>query len=116
MPSYIYKVTKETVKLKNGEIANKAVYAYKPSRTHEKLNIRDHFRTGCGAHDRAAAAGKRSCWVVEGEGDDAAVLKFPHPVGTYDDDWAADKYCVGRYVDFKIGPPNVDVTRSYVKA
>ena len=87
MGTYVYKVTKETVKLSNGELANVAKFAYKPVRSFWRdghhANSRMHFRSGCTANDLAAEKGYRSRWVVMG---DTTVLHFPQPLGSFDDD------------------------------
>jgi len=95
MGAYVYKVTKEKVKLSNGETANVAVFAYKPwnsfwnAKEAEKKNNVAHFRTGCTANDRAADDGHRSVWVVSG----TCVMKFPRPLGSFVDDYV-EKYIV----------------------
>jgi hypothetical protein len=90
---YIYKVTRKTVKLSNGETANVAEYAYKPygyTSYGESQNQRMHFSTGCYAHERAAREGKRLPWVAIGTRPDATVYKFNGPRGTFSDYWADD--------------------------
>jgi hypothetical protein len=91
MGTYVYKVTAKTARLSNGELANVSAFAYKPSRNDEKSNARMHFRSGCVANDAAADNGKRSCWVLHAN---ETLLRFPHPVGSYSDDYAVEKYAV----------------------
>jgi hypothetical protein len=70
MGCYVYKVTSKTVDLDNGEQANVAVYAYKPTWRWdgETLNDRWHFRSGAGTCDRHAH--KRTGWLVYGYVED----------------------------------------------
>jgi len=66
MGTYVYKVTRHTVELSNGEVANVAVFAYKPtwnpfaSTTNEQM----HVRSGAARCD--ANADQRSDWIVLG--------------------------------------------------
>jgi len=92
MGSYTYKVTGKKVKLSNGEVANVAKFAYKPYRSWNdyKLNNKMHHESGAAYCDKAAADGKRSNWVVAPD----AVLHFPRAVGSFEDDYAHEKYQV----------------------
>ena len=67
MGVYVYKVTSHTVELSNGETANVAVYAYKPSYAifgYGPSNDQMHFRSGASKCDKMAHT--RSEWVVLG--------------------------------------------------
>lgn len=72
MGIYCMKITKHTVNLANGEVASVAIYAYKPTSGFSgPSNGQMHTRSGAGACDRAAEAGKREPWVVLGCFNDA---------------------------------------------
>jgi hypothetical protein len=66
MGNYVYKVTSNTVELSNGETANVAVYAYKPTYNWNASvsNEQMHFRSGASRCDSYAHT--RSEWVVLG--------------------------------------------------
>lgn len=94
MGTYVYRVTKETVRCSDGELANVAIYAFKPwfdSKMDAKLN----FRSGCVASDRMAAAGRLTKRVVQGFKDektgkivvypDSAVFSNLHNLGSFYD-------------------------------
>lgn len=94
MGTYIYRVTKETVRCSDGELANIAIYAFKPW-WDSKLDSKLAFSTGCVASDRMAAAGRISKRVVIGVKDDvsgkivatgSAVFHNTHNLGTLYDD------------------------------
>lgn len=96
MGSYIYKVTKNRVKLADGREANVAVYAYKPGYSPGCAGV--HKRTGCERADDAAFRGEFSGLIVEGRKDpqsgnievDIASPVFEEDHGSYNDDWMAD--------------------------
>lgn len=95
MGTYVYKVTAQTVKLKNGEVANIAVYAYKP---HLFAKYDQHSRSGAARHDAAAKLGKRSKWVIMGyEKDgkididvDSVAQRLPVAMGSFTDSFFHD--------------------------
>lgn len=95
MGVYVYKVTGKKVKLDNGETANQAVFAYKPYFNEDswarRRNSEAHRKNGVYYCDRQAEEGKRSVWVIFGEG--GPVLKFKAPVGSFYDS-SVDKYIV----------------------
>jgi hypothetical protein len=90
MGVYVYKVTGAEAHLANGETANVAVFAYKPSMSGD-----DHARSGAQRCDDLAKEGKRHPWVVLGSarkgGRTASVelcataVKLPNPVGSLSD-------------------------------
>lgn len=94
MGMYVYKVTGKKVNLSNGEIANVGEFAYKPYRSfwkdEQSQNKKAERNAGIPYAEKQAKLGKRSAWVVHGD----AVLKFPEAVGSYDDDYAFDKYLI----------------------
>jgi len=97
MGEYIYKVTSRKVRIEGGLEANIAVFAYKPFMSilgDGPSNGLMHVRSGAGACDRAAAAGKRTGWVVMGyENDDGTMSVNPiayeigAALGSFSDGW-----------------------------
>lgn len=55
MGVYVYRVTSKKVKCSDGEMANVAVFAYKPWYSNDKENARMHFQSGCVSSDNMAA-------------------------------------------------------------
>lgn len=100
MGIYVYRVTKETVRCSDGELANIAIFAFKPwfdSKMDSKLN----FKTGCVASERMAAAGRITGRIVQGHKDEAtgkivttsgaAVFKNIHNMGSFYDSSLGEK-------------------------
>ena len=87
MSDYLYKVTGKKVALVNGEVANVAVYAYKPfmgyTEDSEKLNKRMSRKSGAAACEKAAENGKRSNWVVLGSTQDDGTLRVSSTAKKY---------------------------------
>jgi len=66
MGDYVYKVGRQTVELSNGETANVATFAYKPTMNWNArpTNEQMHFRSGASKCDKSAE--DRSDWIVLG--------------------------------------------------
>lgn len=90
MGAYVYRITSKRVKCSDGQEANVAVYAYKPSWGDEKLNRRWHFQTGCSRSDSLAAQGLLTDRVVtadkDGVVDGDRVYRNGRKVGHFYDD------------------------------
>jgi hypothetical protein len=95
MGAYVYKVTSKRVKCSDGQDANVAIYAYKPSWgwDGDKFNSRMEFRTGCHTARRMAEAGKFSGRIVTGSKDEAGKVTvdpeskvYTYGAGTFLDD------------------------------
>lgn len=106
MGDYTYKVTSKTARIEGGLEANIAVYAYKPFISYfgdGPSNAAMHARSGAGACDRAAAAGKRTGWVVMGyENDDGTMTVDPIAYeigarGSFSDGWLDIGISKGRF-------------------
>lgn len=104
MGDYVYKVTSKTARIEGGLEANIAVYAYKPFLGFDgPSNGAMHARSGAGACDRAAAAGKRTGWVVMGyENDDGTMSVNPIAYeigarGSFSDGWLDVCISKGRF-------------------
>jgi hypothetical protein len=93
MGSYMYKVTSKTVDLDNGEKANVAVFAYKPTWAWdgESRNKRWHFLTGAATCDRHADS--RTGWVVGGYVEDDGTISVDNAA------WSIPGRKYGSYVD-----------------
>jgi hypothetical protein len=96
MGVYVYKVTGKKAYLENGEVANVAVFAYKPtmgfSLDADRLNNKWHRESGAAYCDKAAAEGKRLEWVVMGYKEDDGTIsidptayKLPKAKGSFYD-------------------------------
>jgi len=66
MGEYVYKVTRHTVELSNGETANVAVFAYKPTWNWDARPTNEQMHVRSGAAKCDANADKRSEWIVLG--------------------------------------------------
>lgn len=106
MGDYVYKVTSKTVRIEGGLEANIAVFAYKPFLSilgDGPSNGMMHARSGAGACDRAAAAGRRTGWVVMGyENDDGTMSVDPiayeiGALGSFSDGWLDVCVSKGRF-------------------
>ena len=65
MGTYVYRVTSTTVRCSDGQIANIAIFAFKPC-WDSKFDTKWNFKSGCVASDRMAAKGNITRRVVMG--------------------------------------------------
>jgi hypothetical protein len=94
MGTYVYKVTRHTVQLENGELANVAVFAYKDHFWDTKLVARMRKNTACHIAERFVEGKNFTGRVVlgsieNGKVDRTSLSTVAKTVncGTFDDTW-----------------------------
>ncbi len=102
MGTYVYRVTKETVRCADGELANVAIFAYKPSFYDPSQNAKWEFKSGCVASDRMAAAGRLTKRIVLGKKDEETGKITIYP----DSEVFVNLHNLGSFYDNTLGMPN----------